>query len=278
MKVYRSLIAPGYFDLLSIHMVQGRDFNMNDNASAPPVMIVNQEFVRQFIPNGIAIGRRVQGWGVWFTIVGTVANSKVFRLTESSTPYFYVPIRQIYRPEMGLVFFVRASAPIDSAISALRREARMVDPSVPIFEATSLDDSIAASLFDQRISAGLLSIVGSMVVLLAAIGLYGVIGYSVAQRTNEIGIRIALGARSIDVLRLVLGQGAKLAGIGVLVGSLASLAISPLLGSLLFGVSATEPITFLGVAILLSLIALAACYVPAHRATKVDPMVALREE
>jgi predicted permease len=278
MKIYRSLTSPGYFDVLKIPILQGRDFNMHDDAEGPPVMIVNQEFVRRFIPAGIALGRRVQGWGESFTIVGVVQDTKVYRLTEAPTPYFYVPIRQIYRPEMGLVFLVRTSAPIDAALFALRREAQTVDPSVPVFDASSLDESIAASLFGQRISAALLSALGIAALLLAAVGLYGVIGYSVAQRTNEIGIRMALGAQASDVLGPVLGQGAKLAGIGIFAGSLASLALSRLLARLLFGISATDPITFLEVALLLSVVALAACYIPARRACRLDPVIALRYE
>jgi len=276
MKIYRSLTAPGYFDLMKIPILQGRDFNLHDDASAQPVMIVNEEFVRHFIPSGISLGRRVQGWGKWFTIVGVVQDTKVFRLTEPPAPYFYVPIRQIYHPEMGLVFFVRTTAPTDSALATLRREAQNVDPSVPVFDASSLNDSIAASLFGQRISAELLSLLGSAALLLAAMGLYGVISYSVAQRTNEMGIRMVLGAQATDVSRLVIRQGAKLVGIGILLGTLASLALSRLLTSLLFGVSATDPIIFLGVALLLSLVALAACYIPARRAARLDPVVALR--
>jgi predicted permease len=278
MKVYRTLAAPGYFDLMKIPIREGRDFNMSDDSSAPPVMIVNQEFVRRFIPNGTAVGRQVQGWGKWFTIAGVVQDSKIYRLNEAPTPYFYVPIRQIYRPEMGLVFYVRTSDSMNSAAIALRREAQAADPAVPVFDVASLDDSIAASLFSQRISASLLSVLGSVALLLAAVGLYGVMSYSVTQRTNEIGIRIALGAQRRHVLRLVLGHGVKLAGIGVIAGVVASLALTRLLSSLLFGVSASDPFTFTGVAVLLTLVALAACYIPARRAMRVDPMVALRYE
>lgn len=278
MKIYRSLVSPGYFGLMKIPILEGRDFNMRDDITAPPVMIVNQEFVRRYIATGIAVGRLVRGWGKWFRIVGVVQNSKIYRLTEAPQPYFYVPMRQIYRPEMGLVFYVRASSSISSAITALQRQAQAVDPAVPVFDVTSLNDIIAASLFTQRISASLLGVLGNVALLLAAVGLYGVMAYSVAQRTNEIGIRMALGALSRDVLRLVLGQAAKLAMMGVVVGIAVALALTRLMSTLLFGVSATDPTTFAGVALLLVVVALAASYVPVRRAMKLDPVVALRYE
>ena len=278
MKIYRSLVSPGYFGLMKIPILEGRDFNMRDDITAPPVMIVNQEFVRRYIATGIAVGRLVRGWGKWFRIVGVVQNSKIYRLTEAPQPYFYVPMRQIYRPEMGLVFYVRASSSISSAITALQRQAQAVDPAVPVFDVTSLNDIIAASLFAQRISASLLGVLGNVALLLAAVGLYGVMAYSVAQRTNEIGIRMALGALSRDVLRLVLGQAAKLAMMGVVVGTAVALALTRLMSTLLFGVSATDPTTFAGVALLLAVVALAASYIPVRRAMKLDPVVALRYE
>src|SRR4029077_13299025 len=230
------------------------------------------------IPSGAAIGRKVQGWGEWFTIVAVVENTKVYRLNEPPKPYFYVPIRQIYRPEMGLVFFVRTSGSIDSAISALRREALSAGPTVPVFDASSLDDSIAASLFSARISASLLSVLGSAALLLAAMGLYGVMAYSVAQRTNEIGIRIALGARGGDVLRLVMTEGARLAGIGYLAGAAAALGLTRFFADLLFGVRANDPWIFGGTAALMAAVTLLAVYCPARRAMHVDPIVALRYE
>jgi predicted permease len=278
MKLYRTLAAPGYFDVMKIPILEGRDFNTNDDVGAPPVMIVNQEFVRRFIPNGTAVGRQVYGWGKWFRVVGVVQDTKIYRLTEAPTPYFYVPIRQIYRPEMGLVFYVRTNNSMDSAIAALRLESQAIAPEVPVFDATSLNDSIAASLFAQRISAGLLSLLGSVALFLAAVGLYGVMALLVTQRTREIGIRMALGAQRRHVLRLVLGRGIRLAGIGMIGGVIAALTVTRLLSTLLFGVAAADPLTYASVATLLTLVALAACYIPARRAMRVDPIVALRYE
>jgi predicted permease len=278
MKIYRSLISPGYFNLLKIPLLAGRDFNALDNASAPPVMIVNQEFVRRFVPGGMAIGRKVQGWGRWFTIVGVVQDTKIYRLTETPTPYFYVPMTQIYRPEMGLVFFARTSGSMDSAITALRREAQAADPVVPVFDASSLDDFISASLFPQKIASSLLSVLGTVALFLAAVGLYGVMAYSVAQRTNEIGIRMALGAQPMHVARLVIQQGMFYALIGLVAGSFAAAALARLASSALTGISAWAPAIYAMAAAVTILLALASIALPAWRAVSVDPLTALRHE
>jgi len=278
MDIYRSLISPGFFNLMKIRIFEGRDFRSSDDMEAPPVMIVNQEFVRRFIGTGTAVGRQVHGWGRWFTIVGVVADSKVFRLTEPPAPYFYVPMRQIYRPEMGLVFFVRTAGSDDSSISMLQREARAADPTIPVFDVMSLNDEISVSLFTQRISAGLVSILGGVALLLAALGLYGVMAYSVAQRTNEIGFRIALGAQRRHVFTMVLGQGTRVALLGIAIGTLAAWAATRLMVGALYGVKPGDPLTFCAVSLLLLAVALLACYVPARRAMRVDPMVALKYE
>jgi len=278
MKIYRNLVAPGYFNLMKIPILQGRDFNQLDDSAHPPVMIVTREFVRRFIPHQDAIGRQVHGWGKWFTIVGVAEDSKVHRLTESPKPFFYVPFRQIYRPEMGLAFCVRTSGSLNEAIAALRREAHAVDSDVPVFDTIALADYITASLFGQRITASLLSVLATIALLLAAIGLYGVMAYSVAQRTYEIGIRMAVGAQPKDVIRLILGEGARLILAGLVAGLAVALSMARLLSSLLFGISATDPATFAGIALLLSAVAMLACYIPARRAMQVDPMVALRYE
>ena len=278
MKVYRNLVAPGYFDLMKIPLLQGRDFNLRDDHANQPVMIVTQEFVRRFLPNQNPIGQKVQGWGRWFTIVGVAQDSKIHRLTESAPPYFYVPIRQIFRPEMGLKFYVRTSAPVDDAVAALRREAQAIDPSVPVFNVMPLEEYIAASLFPQKIAASLLGTLGSVALLLAAIGLYGVMAYSVAQRTNEIGIRVALGAKPLDVLRMILRESMVLALPGLAVGSLLATALARLVSASLVEVSPKDPAVYAAAAAFTVLITLFAAVGPARRAAKVDPMVALRYE
>ena len=278
MKLYRNLVAPGYFDLMKIPLLEGRDFNLQDDRTRPPVMIVTREFVRHFMPNQEPIGQKVQGWGKWFTVVGVVEDSKIFRLTENTAPYFYVPIHQIYRPEMGLKFLVRTSGPVADAVTALRREANVIDPAVPVFNAMALEEYIGASLFPQRIAASLLGTLGSVALLLAAIGLYGVMAYSVAQRTNEIGIRVALGAQPLDVMRMVIRECLALALPGLVVGSLLAVALARVVSASLVEVSPRDPAIYAAAAAFTILVTLCAAADPARRAAKVDPMVALRYE
>jgi putative ABC transport system permease protein len=278
MKIYRSLISPGYFSLMKIPLLEGRDFTALDNISAPPVMIVNQEFVRRFVPGGIAIGRKVQGWGKWFTIVGVAQDSKVYRLTEARTPYFYVPMTQIYRPEMGLIFFARTSGSMSSAVTALRGQARAADPTIPVFDTSSLDDFISESLFPQRIASTLLSVLGFVSLLLAAVGLYVVMANNVAQRTNEIGIRMALGAQPGNVARLVMRQGMLYALAGLALGAFDAALLARIASSALVGISPLDPAIYAGAGALTIVIALASMAVPAWRAVRVDPLTALRHE
>jgi len=278
MKLYRNLVSPGYFDLLKIPLVEGRDFNLRDDTSNQPVMIVTQAFVRHFLPNKEPIGQKVHGWGKWFTIVGVVADSKIYRLTENPAPYFYVPIRQIYRPEMGLKFYVRTSAPLDDAVAALRRQSQAIDPAVPVFDVMPLDEYIASSLFPQRIAASLLGTLSSIALLLAGIGLYGVMAYSVAQRTSEIGIRVALGAQPIHVLRMILREGLAMTVPGLVVGALLAIAMARVVSASLVEVSPRDPAVYAAAALFTIFITLCAAATPARRASKVDPIVALRYE
>ena len=278
MKIYRDLISPGYFASMKIPLLEGRDFDWRDDAKSQKVMIVNQEFVRRFLPNRVVTGTRVHGWGEWFTIVGVARDSKYHRVTESPQPYFYIPIRQIFRPEYGLTFHVRTSGSVQEAIQSVRAETSAIDPSLTVFDAQPMTEYIAASLFGTKIAATLLSVLSGVGLLLAAMGLYGVLAYSVAQRTQEIGLRIALGAGPGEVLQMVLKQGLQLTLLGVAAGTAIALALGRFLASLLYGVKPADPQTFLGVWLVLTTVALVACAIPVRRATRIDPMVALRYE
>jgi predicted permease len=278
MKIYRDLVSPGYFDSMKIPLVEGRDFDWRDEVNSQKVIIVNQEFARRFLANRLVIGSKVHGWGEWFTIVGMAHDSKYHRVTESPQPYFYAPIRQIFRPEYGLTFHVRTSGSVNEAIQALRAETAAMDPALTIFDAEPMTEYIAASLFGAKIAATLLSVLSCVGLLLAAMGLYGVLAYSVAQRTQEIGLRMALGASPADVLKLVVWQGLQLTFAGVVIGTVVAAVSGRFLSSLLYAVRPADPFTFVAVSLVLAAIALLACAIPVRRATRIDPMVALRYE
>jgi predicted permease len=291
MKIYRNVVAPGYFDVLQIPIVEGRDFTEHDDRDTTPVMIVSHSFAQKFFGGGNPLGRQVYGWGRWFTVVGVVKDAKYNNLSESAIPYFYVPFRQIYRADMNLSFYVKTrDGDPNSAIALIRREVRGIDPSIAVVNALPLGEYIGASLYPQRIAATLLAVLGGLSLLLAAVGLYSVMAYSVVQRTREIGIRMALGAQVGDVLQLILRRGMTLAVAGVGCGVLAALVVAPRLanvavagptmggaGTLLKG-NAMDPLIYGGSALFLCAIAALSSYLPARRATKVDPMVTLRYE
>ena len=276
MKIYRDLASPGYFETLKIALVEGRDFDLRDDATSLKVMIVNQEFVRRFLANRSVIGRKVHGWGEWFTIVGVAKDSKYHRVTEGPQPYFYIPIRQIFRPEYGLTFDVRTSGSVNEAIAALRREATAIDPALTIFDAEPMTEYVAASLFGAKIAASLLSVLSGLGLLLAAIGLYSVMAYSVAQRTGEIGIRVTLGAQPRDIMRLVIRQGIAFAAAGLVMGSLAAAALARVVAAMLVGVGPADPLVYAAATGFTVLVALASAAIPAWRALRVDPAAALR--
>ena len=278
MKIYRDLVSPGFFDSMKIPLLEGRDFDLRDDATAPNVMIVNQEFVRRFIANRNALGHKVHGWGQWFTIVGVVKNSKYHRVTENPQPYFYIPIRQEFRPEYGLTFHVRTAGSVNEAIAAVRRETAAIDPSLTIFDAEPMTEYISTSLFGAKIAASLLSVLSGLGLLLATIGLYGVMAYSVAQRTSEIGIRVTLGAQSRDIMQLVIRQGMRFALIGLVVGALLAAALARVVSSVLVAVSPTDPSVYMLAAVFTIAVTLIAAAIPARRALRVDPVEALRFE
>jgi predicted permease len=290
MKIFRNVVSPGYFDLMRIPMIDGRDFTRLDDEKSNSVMIVNQTFARRFFAGANPIGHKVRGWGRWFTIVGEVKDSKYHYPGESPLPYFYVPFEQIYRADMQLAFYVRTKGDPSVALPILREKVAEIDPNVSVFDAVPLTEYVGASLYPQKVAASLLSVLGSLAVLLAAVGLYSVMAYSIVQRTHEIGIRLALGARPADVLQLMVWQGLKLTAAGLVIGlalalaaarsvSAISFASSAMgLGGKLLGVSASDPFIYAGAALFLTGVALLAAYIPARRAAAIDPMEALRYE
>lgn len=278
MKIYRTVAGPGYFDLMKIRLLDGRDFTERDDYNAARVMVVNQAFVRRFFGGGYAIGRQVYGWGRWFTVIGVVTDTKFNRPNEQQRSLFYVPFRQVYREDLPVAVYVRASSDLNQALSSLRREVRNMDANVGVFDAMPLAEYISASLFAQKIAASLLAVLGGVAIILAALGLYSVMAYSITQRTHEIGIRMALGAQPADVLGLMVRHGMALTLAGLLAGVAAALAVTRVASGLLVNVSATDPFIFSVAALFLAVVALLASYLPARRATRIDPNVALRCE
>jgi predicted permease len=290
MKIFRNVISPGYLPLMRIPLTQGRNFTEHDNEKSQLVMIVNQTFARRFFGTSNPIGRRIHGWGEWFTVVGVAQDSKYHYLSEAPTPYFYVPFRQIYRADMTLAFYVQTRGDPNAALAMVRQKVREIDPKVAVFDAVPLEEYIGASLYPQKLAASLLGALGSIAVILAAVGLYSVLAYAVTQRTHEIAIRMALGARPADVLGLVVRQGLTVASLGLAIGLALALAASRVFAATSFvgeamgshaellGVSATDPLIYLGAALFLAGVAALAAYIPARRAASVDPMAALRCE
>ncbi len=278
MKIYRDLVSPGYFDSMKIPLLEGRDFDWHDDRTSPKVMVVNQEFVRRFLAKRDAIGHKVHGWGEWFTIIGVVKDSKYHGVTETPQPYFYIPIRQIFRPEYGLTFQVRTSGPVSEAITELRRETAAIDPALTIFDAEPMKEYIAASLFGAKFTATLLGVLSAVGLLLAAMGLYGTLAYSVAQRTREFGIRQALGAQPHHILGLILRESGKLTLYGMIAGLILAFISIRVVANQIYSISPVDPLTYCGVGLLVVAMTLAASYIPARRAGRVDPMVTLRYE
>jgi predicted permease len=275
-------IGLDYFRTMEIPFLQGRDFNANDRGENASVVIVNKEFVAQAFPGENPIGKRIKpgvgsdGKEPWREIVGVVGDVKHQALNRADTPECYAPEDQVGFGSMYGV--VRTSLPPASLISAIREQVKALDKDVPIYRVKSMDDYVAESVALPRLDSTLLGIFAGLALVLAVVGIYGVMSYGVAQRTNEIGIRMTLGAQRADVMGLVLRQGLGVALVGVAIGIAGALGATQLLSKMLFGVSPADPLTFAGVAVALIACALLACYVPAWRATRVDPMVALRYE
>jgi putative ABC transport system permease protein len=269
---------------MNIPLRAGRFFSAKELAEEKHVTIVNQVFVDRYLHGVDPLGQKAviymksleESGNHPSEIIGVVGDVHQMGLDTAPEPTVYWP-----HPELvmtGMTILVRTSNDPLALVSTARSELQQLDPELPMAAVATMDQLLADSLSRSRFTMLLLGIFSAVALVLAAVGIYGLIAYSVTQRTQELGIRIALGAQRRDVLRLVLGQGARLTLLGVTLGLLAALAISRLLASMLFGVSATDPLTFAGVAALLGIVALLACFIPARRATRVDPIVALRYE
>jgi putative ABC transport system permease protein len=276
-------VRPGYFGTMGIPLVNGRDFVAADDQKSRAVIIVNETLARQFFPDENPIGKHIQPGissngtnPVMREIVGVVGAVKHGGLTRETDPEVYVPARQMPFSAMAIVAKVETGP--ETVVAAVRGEVRALDTELPVSLARPMEDYVAASISRPRFNTVLLSIFAGLALILTAIGLYGVLAYAVAQRRHEIGVRVALGARSLDLVRSIVGYGMGLTLIGVVIGSGGALALTRLMASLLFGISPTDVWTLVGVAAVLGSVALLASYIPARRAGSVDPVIALRCE
>jgi putative ABC transport system permease protein len=275
-----SSITGDYFRALQIPLLSGRTFELRDNADAPKVVIINETIAKRHFGSATeAIGKRLSIWRdekFMREIVGVVGDTKTGSLTGEGGAQIYVPNAQARENFMGLV--IRTAGDPAAFATTLRREVQALDKDQPIYSVRTMDDVVANSLGTRRVSMQLFAVFAIAALLLAAVGISGVMAYSVTQRTQEIGIRMALGAQGGDVLRMVVRQGMTLALIGIGVGLAGAFGLTRVLANLLFGVKATDPVTFIAISLLLTFVALLACYLPARRASRVDPLVALRAE
>jgi hypothetical protein len=272
----RSRLSPGYFGLMRIPLLAGRDFTERDMLEAKPTIIVSQSFAKRFYGDQNPVGRRVRIYGVWNEIVGMTRDTKCYRLDEGPRAYFFQPLRRGTVPA-GINFYLRTDLDLGQANSLIRREVASIDPEIYL-QTILLTDYITGPLFPQRIAAVMLTALSVIALILSAVGLYSMMAYAVGERTREIGIRVALGAGAPRVLAIVIRKAMLMAGVGILVGVVTATASGNLVASLLIGVSATEPRVFLGAGLFLALISLLAAALPAYRATRVNPIIALRHE
>ena len=279
--VMYNVISPDYFTTLQIPLRQGRVFTAADRDKAPNVAVVNEAMAKKFWPGQDVIGKHFRftvGEPKRWEVVGVVGNTKIKSITEEETPFFYIPVEQSYIPLRTI--HLRTSIPPDSIVRQATAQIQELAPTLPIVGARTLPEDLSGinGYLFYNLGAQLTTTIGLLGLLLAIVGVYSVVSYAAVQRTHEIGIRVALGANRVDILRMVLGQSIVIVGVGILVGLGISLVATRLVAGLLVGISPTDPVTFISVVALLAVVAIAACWLPAHRATRVNPLVALRYE
>ena len=274
-------VTPGYFKAMGMQLMKGRFFEDRDAREAPPVVIINETMARQFWPDEEPLGKRLKygtlnSQDTWKEIVGVVADARRTGFDHEVRPETYLPLAQ--SPAGGMALVIRTDADPLKLAGTMRAAVWDIDRDQPVFEVKTMDAMLGDMRAQRRLNMLLFAIFAVVALLLASVGIYGIISHSVTQRTHELGVRMALGARTVDVLALVLRQGMGLSLLGIGIGLAAALLLTRVMGSLLYGVSATDPLTFVALAAILAVVALVASYIPARRATKVDPMIALRYE
>src|SRR5579872_572265 len=278
MTVSRAMIGPGYFETLGIPLLEGRDFTDNEDSKKPEVVIVNQTFARRYFHGTHPLGRRIKCNRAWATVIGLVKDSKYFNVSERPQPYVYASFQRRYAVESQLYFFLKTRSDPIQAAASLRNAVFEADPGIGTFYPMPLSVWTEVTMLPQRMAASLIGALGAISLFLAAIGLYSVMAYAVTQRTQEIGVRMALGALPSDVFGDVLRRGMALTGAGLTIGLILSVVMTRLIGSMLVNISAVDPLTFVAAALFLAGVGLLANFIPARRATRVDPIVALRCE
>jgi len=269
-------VSPDYFATMGIPLRSGREFSRADDENAPRVAIVNQTMVARYWRGQDPIGQRLQVKGNWVQVVGVVKDSKYYSMDEAPRPFFYVPLRQYFSIEPDI--YIRTTQPLQTVQTALIREVRGLDPNLAVFEMITLQEQVDRSTSHELVAVALVALFGGLALLLASIGLYGVMSYSVSQSARELGLRMALGAGASNVLGLVLSRGLLLTTTGLIIGVALALLLTRLLGNLLYQVSPRDPLAFAAAFAVMALASAAACFLPAWRATRTDPMRALRAE
>jgi predicted permease len=269
-------VGEGYFATIGIPIVTGREFTRNDDENAPPVAIVNETMAAKYWPGKDAVGQRLKVKDKWMEVVGVAKNANYQNMLETPKSFFYVPVRQNFSVQNG--FIIRTDQSATAMMNSLAREIHALDPNLAPLDTISLQQQVDRMSYTQRLAVALLAIFGGMALFLAAIGLYAVISYSVSQSTREFGVRIALGADAGDVLRLIFSQGLRLTTIGLIIGTVAALLLTRLMENLLYKVSPRDPLAFASAFVIMTVVALVACFLPAWRATRIDPAQALRDQ